>query len=70
MKENLKLKVNRDNKPMKVELEAGKLYSYCICGKSETQPMCDSRHRGSEFRSLKFSVEEDKAYRICMCRKS
>lgn len=70
MHEKLQKKVCRDIKPMKVELKAGKMYSYCICGKSESQPMCDSRHRGSDYRSLKFAVDSDKTYHLCMCRKS
>lgn len=70
MHAKLQKKVCREKKPMKVELQAGKMYSYCICGKSESQPMCDSRHRGSDFRSMKFAVEEDKAYYLCMCRQS
>ena len=34
--------------PIGVELEAGKTYAWCSCGKSTNQPFCDGSHKGSE----------------------
>lgn len=28
-------------RPVKVELEAGKRYAWCDCGRSKSQPFCD-----------------------------
>ncbi len=28
-----------------VEVEAGKTYYYCTCGRSEKQPFCDGKHK-------------------------
>ena len=33
-----------DKKPIKVDLESGKNYFWCRCGKSQQQPFCDGSH--------------------------
>ena len=35
---------------MPVEVEAGKIYYWCACGRSATQPFCDGAHQGHEDR--------------------
>ena len=30
--------------PYQVELEAGKRYAWCACGRSKRQPFCDGSH--------------------------
>ena len=48
--------------PAGIEVEAGKVYSWCSCGLSEKEPFCDNTHRNIEglpFRSVK--VVFDKA---------
>ena len=40
--------VRASNTPFAVEVEEGKKYSWCSCGKSEKQPFCDGSHKGSE----------------------
>ncbi|MDC1349395.1 CDGSH iron-sulfur domain-containing protein, partial [Amylibacter sp.] len=37
-----------DKKPIKVELESGKNYFWCRCGKSQKQPFCDGSHIGTD----------------------
>jgi len=54
--------------PMPVELEAGKRYAWCACGKSSNQPFCDGAHRGSEFSPVIFTAEESKTAYMCMCK--
>ena len=56
--------------PNKVILEAGKNYLYCTCGKSSDQTFCDGAHKGTDFKPLKFSVEEIGTYSICRCKKT
>jgi CDGSH-type Zn-finger protein len=56
--------------PNKVELEVGKKYNYCTCGKSSDLTFCDGSHIGSEFKPLRFSVEDTKTYPICRCKKT
>ena len=37
------------DKPIAIEVEQGKSYYWCSCGKSSKQPFCDGSHKGSEF---------------------
>ena len=32
-----------------VDVEQGKSYFWCSCGKSSKQPLCDGSHKGTEF---------------------
>lgn len=56
--------------PYKVELEAGKTYFWCACGKSANQPFCDGSHKGSSFTPLKHTAEEAKTGWLCGCKHS
>ncbi|MFT5600274.1 MAG: CDGSH-type Zn-finger protein [Parvicella sp.] len=56
--------------PQMEELEAGKTYAYCACGKTENQPWCNGSHKGSELAPKVFKVEETKTAAICMCRQT
>ncbi len=54
----------------KVEVEAGKSYYWCACGKSAKQPFCDGSHAGSEYSPIKFEATETKTVGFCGCRHS
>lgn len=56
--------------PYKVDVEAGKSYYWCACGKSQKQPFCDGSHKGSEFAPVKFDALESKAVFFCGCKHS
>ena len=56
--------------PVKAELEAGRDYFWCRCGKSANQPFCDGSHAGTNITPLKFSVEKDGAAALCQCKAS
>lgn len=56
--------------PFAVELEQGKEYYWCACGKSKNQPYCDGSHQGSEFSPLAFTAEESKTAYLCGCKHS
>jgi len=58
------------NAPYKIELEEGKSYFWCACGKSATQPFCDGSHKGSEFTPVKYVAEKDGMMPFCGCRVS
>jgi CDGSH-type Zn-finger protein len=56
--------------PYGVEVEAGKSYFWCACGKSASQPFCDGSHKGSDFTPVKFEATESKKVFFCGCKHS
>jgi CDGSH-type Zn-finger protein len=56
--------------PIGVDLEAGKTYYWCACGKSAKQPFCDGSHKGSEFTPQAYTPTlSGKAY-LCACKQT
>lgn len=53
-----------------VELEEGKTYYFCACGRSKKQPFCDGSHKGTEFKSLPFTAEKSGKAWLCQCKRS
>ncbi|KAI9142703.1 iron-binding zinc finger CDGSH type-domain-containing protein [Paraphysoderma sedebokerense] len=43
-------------RPYKVDLEPGKDYWWCSCGRSRNQPFCDGSHKGTAFTPKKVTV--------------
>jgi len=56
--------------PQMEQLEKGKTYAWCACGKSEKQPWCNGAHMGSEFTPIVFKADESKAAAMCMCKQT
>lgn len=54
--------------PAPVDLEAGKAYFWCSCGMSSRQPLCDSAHKNTDFRPLRFQPEESGEAWLCRCK--
>jgi CDGSH-type Zn-finger protein len=54
--------------PFAVDVEEGKSYFWCACGKSSQQPFCDGSHKGSEFSPIKFEASESKSVHFCGCK--
>lgn len=54
--------------PIPIEVEAGKSYFWCVCGKSATQPFCDGAHKDTEFTPMKWTAEETKRVFFCACK--
>ncbi len=48
------------DKPIAIDVEQGKSYYWCSCGKSSKQPFCDGSHKGSEFNPQVFKVRGNK----------
>jgi len=55
-------------KPKAVEVEDGKDYFWCSCGRSSSQPYCDGSHRGTGFAPKKFTAEKSETVYLCMCK--
>lgn len=56
--------------PIPVEVEKGKSYFWCVCGKSANQPFCDGAHQGTEFTPMKWTAEETKRVFFCACKQT
>jgi CDGSH-type Zn-finger protein len=56
--------------PYPVEVEAGRSYFWCACGKSSKQPFCDGSHKGSDFAPIKWTAEATKTVYFCGCKHS
>jgi CDGSH-type Zn-finger protein len=54
--------------PFKIEVEQGKAYYWCACGKSQSQPFCDGSHRDTDFTPVKFIAKESKTVYFCGCK--
>ncbi|MGH1477418.1 MAG: glutamate synthase-related protein [Geminicoccales bacterium] len=56
--------------PAKVEIEEGKDYAWCRCGRSQSQPFCDGSHAGTEITPLTFTAEKTGPAALCRCKSS
>lgn len=56
--------------PFAVQVEAGKSYWWCACGKSATQPFCDGSHKGGEFTPVEYKAVKSEAVYFCGCKHS
>lgn len=54
--------------PYAVEVEAGKTYFWCACGRSERQPFCDGSHKGTGLAPLRHAATEDGTLFFCGCK--
>ena len=60
--------VRASDTPYAVDVEEGKSYFWCSCGKSAKQPFCDGSHAGTAFVPLKFDATESKKVFFCGCK--
>ena len=56
--------------PYQVELEAGKAYFWCTCGRSGKQPFCDGSHKDTGHQPMRFVPEASGVANLCGCKQS
>ena len=54
--------------PIAIEVEAGKDYWWCSCGRSKNQPFCDGSHSGTGFTPVQYTATESKTVWFCACK--
>lgn len=54
--------------PYPVEVEAGKTYFWCACGRSAKQPFCDGSHKDTGLSPVKWQASEAKRVFFCGCK--
>jgi len=53
-----------------VDVEAGKSYWWCACGKSQKQPLCDGSHQGTGIKPVEYKAEKSGTVYFCGCKHS
>lgn len=56
--------------PIPVDVEAGKAYFWCACGRSQNQPFCDGSHKDTGFTPVRYDAEESKTLWFCACKQT
>ena len=62
--------VRASDSPYAIEVEQGKHYWWCSCGKSSKQPFCDGSHKDTDKQPIQFTAEKSKTVYLCGCKKT
>ncbi len=54
--------------PYPVDLEEGRTYAWCRCGRSGKQPFCDGSHKETGIEPLVFKAEKTETVMLCGCK--
>ncbi|QNT69838.1 CDGSH iron-sulfur domain-containing protein [Defluviicoccus vanus] len=50
------------------DVEAGRRYAWCSCGRSSNQPFCDGSHQGTGLMPVLFTPERTETVYLCGCK--
>lgn len=56
--------------PIAVDVEAGKTYYWCACGKSANQPFCDGKHKGTGITPMAYTPDAAAKVFMCACKQT
>lgn len=56
--------------PYPVEVQAGRKYFWCACGRSARQPFCDGSHEGTALTPMPYQAEKDTTLYFCGCKQT
>lgn len=54
--------------PYPIEVETGKKYFWCACGRSKNQPFCDGSHKGTGLTPVAYEAAQAKKVWFCGCK--
>lgn len=54
--------------PYAVEVEAGRAYFWCACGRSAKQPFCDGAHSGTGIVPVRYKAARAETVFFCGCK--
>lgn len=56
--------------PFAAEVEEGRQYFWCRCGRSARQPFCDGSHRGTDFEPVAYTATRSGTVWFCGCKRT
>jgi CDGSH-type Zn-finger protein len=56
--------------PIAIEVEGGKTYWWCACGRSKSQPFCDGSHEVTPFEPIEYTAKKSGKVFFCTCKRS
>lgn len=56
--------------PVAVDVEEGKLYWWCTCGRSDSQPFCDGSHKDTDFVPQGWEAPKTGKVFLCACKRT
>lgn len=56
--------------PFAVQVEAGRRYHWCACGRSRSQPFCDGSHVGTGIAPIAWTPREGGRVWLCGCKRT
>ena len=56
--------------PYRAEVEAGKSYAWCACGRSKSQPFCDGSHKGTGLSPHVWKAQKSETIWLCGCKRT
>ena len=56
--------------PIAVDVEEGKIYWWCSCGRSANQPFCDGSHKDTDFIPTGWEAPKTGKVFFCACKRS
>ena len=54
--------------PYGIDVEAGKTYYWCACGRSKSQPFCDGSHAGTGLQPVAHKAATAQKLWFCGCK--
>ncbi len=63
-------RVSAQNSPYFIDVEQGRTYLWCACGRSSNQPFCDSSHKGTGIEPVSYTADRTRRVLLCGCKRS
>lgn len=56
--------------PFAVEVQQGRSYWWCACGRSSKQPFCDGSHKETGFAPMEYRATASRTVYFCGCKRT
>jgi CDGSH-type Zn-finger protein len=62
--------ISAQKAPYGIQVEAGREYWWCACGRSKSQPFCDGSHKGTGLAPMQYMAEKSAEVWFCGCKQT